>query len=130
MKALKKVSDCLNKALLAGVVYAALPPREITIAPPEGWEKLGQITLPGIISTLIKLILIVAALIAFIFLVVGGIKWITSGGDKETTAKAQSTITAALIGLVIVFAAWAIIRLLEVFFGFEILTSLKIPQVP
>lgn len=128
MKALKKVSVYLNTAVLAGAVYAQQ--RDISLQPPAGWERLAQITLPGIVSTIIKLILVVAALIAFIFLVVGGIKWITSGGDKEQTAKAQGTITAALVGLVIVFAAWAIIKLLEAFFGFEILTTLKIPQVP
>lgn len=125
---LKKVSDYLNTALLAGVVYAQQ--RDISLQPPTGWEKLANITLPGIVSTIIKLILVVAALIAFFFLVVGGIKWITSGGDKEQTAKAQGTITAALVGLVIVFAAWAIIRLIEAFFGIEILTKLTIPQVP
>jgi len=67
-------------------------------------------------------------LVAFGFLIFGGIKWISSGGDKEQTAKAQSTITAALIGLVIVFAAWAIIKLIETFFGISILT-LTIPSV-
>lgn len=129
MTSLRKISDYLNNAILASVVYAQST-RDINLQPPSGWEKLANITLPGIVSTVIKLILVVAALIAFIFLVIGGIKWITSGGDKEQTAKAQGTITAALIGLVIVFAAWAIIRLLEAFFGIEILTKLTIPQVP
>jgi len=128
MKTLTKVFDYLNTAILAGVVYAQQ--RDINLQPPAGWEKLATITLPGIVSTIIKLILVIAALIAFFFLVYGGIKWIISSGDKEQTAKAQGTITAALIGLVIVFAAWAIIRLLEAFFGFEILTKLTIPQVP
>jgi len=129
MTSLRKISNCLSNAILAGVVYAQST-RDINLQPPSGWEKLANITLPGIVSTVIKLILVVAALIAFIFLVIGGIKWITSGGDKEQTAKAQGTLTAALIGLVIVFAAWAIIKLLEAFFGIEILTRLTIPQVP
>lgn len=126
IKFFKKVPDYLNQFLLVGVVFAQ---EEIPVEPPAGWERLGEITLPQIVSTLIKLILVVAALIAFIFLVWGGIKWITSGGDKEGTAKAQSTITAALVGLVIVFASWAIIRLLEVFFGFQILSALRIPRI-
>jgi len=61
-------------------------------------------------------------------LIIGGIKWVTSGGDKEKTAGAQQTLTAALVGLVIVFASWAIIKLIETFFGIEILT-LAIPSV-
>lgn len=92
------------------------------------FQKLGDITIPALISAFIKFALIIAALIAFAFLIFGGVKWIMSGGDKEQTAKAQGTITAALIGLVIVFAAWAIIRLIEVFFGVTILT-LEIPSV-
>lgn len=119
---MRKIFD---KLALAGVVYA----QNIPLNPPGGFENLASITLPGIVSTLIKLILVVAALIAFFYLVWGGIKWITSGGDKEQTAKAQGTITAALVGLVIVFAAWAIIKLLEQFFGITILTRLDIPQI-
>jgi len=108
---------------------AVLAAEQINLKPqgPE-FGRLGEITIPAIVSALIKFTLVIAAFVAFIFLIVGGIKWITSGGDKEQTAKAQSTITAALIGLVIVFAAWAIIRLIEVFFGVSILT-LTIPSV-
>lgn len=124
---MRKLLNKLNYAALAGVVYAQ---QTINIEPPAGWGNLSKITIPGIISTLIKLILVVAAIIAFVFLVIGGIKWITSGGDKEGTQKAQGTITAALVGLVIVFAAWAIIRLLEVFFGFQILSTLTIQPIP
>jgi len=107
----------------------ALAAEQINLKPqgPE-FGRLGDITIPAIVSALIKFTLVIAALIAFAFLIFGGIKWITSGGDKEATAKAQSTITAALIGLVIVFAAWAIIKLIEVFFGVSILT-LTIPSV-
>jgi len=123
---MRKLLNKLNFAALAGVVYAQ---QNIPLNPPGGFENLARISVPGIITTVIKLVLVVAALIAFFFLVFGGIKWITSGGDKEGTAKAQGTITAALVGLVIVFAAWAIIKLLEVFFNIQILQSLNIPQV-
>lgn len=123
---MRKILKSFDKLALAGVVYA----QNIPLDPPAGFGNLADITLPGIISTAIKLVLVVAALIAFFYLVWGGIKWITSGGDKEQTAKAQGTITAALVGLVIVFAAWAIIKLLEQFFGIEILSKLNIPQIP
>lgn len=123
---MKKVIKYLSNVVLAGVVYA----QDIPIAPPAGWETLANITAGNIVSTIIKLILIVAAVIAFIFLVMGGVKWITSGGDKEGTQAAQKTLTAALIGLLIVFAAWAIMQLLERFFGIQILTKLDIPGIP
>jgi hypothetical protein len=107
----------------------ALEERKIDIRPKgKAFGPLGEITIPALVSAGVMLILIIAALIAFVFLVVGGIRWVTSGGDKEKTAKAQQTLTAALVGLVIVFAAWAIIRLIETFFGIQILT-LEIPTV-
>lgn len=108
---------------------ALLAAEQINIKPtgPE-FGRLADITIPTIISAVVRLSLVIAALIAFAFLIFGGIKWIMSGGDKEQTGKAQGTITAALIGLVIVFAAWAIIRLIEVFFGVTILT-LTVPVI-
>ncbi|HUS60257.1 MAG TPA: hypothetical protein VMX76_02630 [Nevskiaceae bacterium] len=123
---MKKITNYLNKLLLVGVVHA----QEINIEPPAGWGNLANITVPNVVATIIKLILIVAAIIAFVFLVFGGIKWITSGGDKEGTQAAQKTLTAALIGLLIVFAAWAIMTLLNTFFNIDILGNLEVPSIP
>jgi len=91
------------------------------------FAKLGTLTIGSIVAAAIKLILIVASLVFFFILVVGGIKWIVSGGDKAQTEGARNQITAALVGLVIVFAAWAIINLIKVFFGVDIL-SLTLPS--
>jgi TRAP-type C4-dicarboxylate transport system permease small subunit len=124
---MKKLIEKLSQATLMGMVYAQ---DQIELQPPTGFENLAKISLPGLISTGIKLVLVVAALISFIFLVYGGIRWITSQGDKERMTAAQSTITAALVGLIVVFAAWAIMKLLEAFFGITILSELKIPEVP
>jgi len=93
----------------------------IQLAPQSAsFTALTTPTVPSIISAAITWILVLSALVAFLFLILGGIKWITSGGDKESTAKAQGTITAALIGLAVVFSAWAILKLLEYFFGVTI----------
>lgn len=81
----------------------------------SGW------TLASIISWAIGAILAVAGLIFFFMLLIGGIQWLTSGGDKGGTEAARGRITAALIGLIIVFAAWAIVTLLEGIFGWNLL---------
>jgi TRAP-type C4-dicarboxylate transport system permease small subunit len=94
--------------------------------PGTTFGNLGNITAPNIISAFITLVLIIAALVFFFMLVWGGIKYITSAGDKAQTESARNQITAALIGLVIVFAAWAIINLINVFFGINIF-SLNFP---
>jgi len=114
------------KNLLPAVAFAAA--EDIDISPKGSFIGLGTLTIPNIVSGAIQLILVLAALIAFIFLIVGGIRWITAGGDKEKTAGAQKTLTSALVGLVIVFAAWAIMSLIGKFFGIEIF-KLTIPVV-
>jgi hypothetical protein len=127
---LKKITKIAVSLLpLLGLVFVApvLAAETINLAPPTGWEGLN-FTIPSLVSGLVKLILVIAALVAFFFLIIGGIKWITSQGDKANTEAARNTITAALIGLLIVFGAWAIIRLIETFFGITIL-QLEIPSI-
>ena len=101
---------------------------QINLLPPSGsgFENLTAISFARLISAAIQLVLILAAIIFFFILVTGGIKWITSGGDKGKTEGARSQITAALVGLVIVFAAWAIIQLIEIFFDVDILGGLNV----
>lgn len=91
------------------------------------FSGLNAITIENLVSALIIIVLVIAALVFLFMLILGGIRYITSGGDKGQTESARSQITAALIGLVIVFAAWAIINLISAFFGINIL-SLNIPN--
>lgn len=104
----------------------------VNIVPPvnSGFTNLTLITFAGIVRGLIGIVLVLAAIIFFFILVIGGIRWITSGGDKAQTEAARNQITAALIGLVIVFAAWAIIQLIQVFFGVNIIGGLNIISAP
>jgi len=100
----------------------------IGIDPGEGFETIADITVGSILSGAIQLVLIVAALVFFFLLIVGGIRWMTAGGDKEKAGAARGQLTSALIGLAIVFAAWAIIRLIEVLFGVSIISGFEIPS--
>ena len=104
---------------LFSTVFAQV--EDINIVPGGQWTNLGTVTFASIVSAIVIFILIVAALVFFFMLVIGGIRYITSGGDKSATESARGQITAALIGLVIVFAAWAIINLINIFFGINIL---------
>ena len=106
---------------------AVLANEQIELRPPGKFAALGELSIGGIVSGLIRLILVIASLVFFFILVVGGITWIASGGDKAKTEEARNRITAALVGLVIVFAAWAIVQLINVFFGIDIF-SLTIPS--
>lgn len=113
--------------MLSLINLAVLAAEEINIKPGGDFAALGDLTVGGIVSGFVRLILVVAALVFFFILVIGGIRWIVSGGDKAQTETARNQITAALVGLVIVFAAWAIVQLINVFFGVNIF-SLTLPS--
>lgn len=90
---------------------------------------LADVTIYQIIQWAVTVIIIVAGIIFFFMLILGGIRWMLSGGDKANTESARNQITAALIGLIIVFAAWAIIQLLQSLFGITIFGNLTIPTI-
>jgi len=84
----------------------------------------------NVVRGIIQFILVAAFVAAFVFLLIGGIRWILAGGDEKAVAGARGTITAALIGLVIVLVAYAIIRLVEIFFNVNIITGgITIPNI-
>lgn len=92
--------------------------------------KTGEEFLGSFISALIQIILIVGVIVALFLLLIGGIQWMTAGGDKQATESARGRITAALIGLVLLFAAWAVIMLVEEFLGITILGGpISLPKV-
>ncbi|OGM15800.1 hypothetical protein A2V56_01030 [Candidatus Woesebacteria bacterium RBG_19FT_COMBO_42_9] len=74
------------------------------------------------VPMLISLVLIIGVVIFTFVLVLGAISWISSGGDKAQVESARGKVTTAIIGLVLLFSAWAIINLIELFFGINILT--------
>lgn len=106
------------------VAYAA----ETIKLTPEGFGKeLAPITISGIVSGAISLAMLVVALVFFFILILGGLKWVMSGGDQKNVEAARSQITNALIGLAIVFAAFAIMKLIETIFGISLLSGITVP---
>ncbi len=81
-----------------------------------------------VVGRVITAAFVLATLIALVFLVYGGVKWITSGGDKAAVEGARNTIVAAVVGLVIVFLAYFILSIILGLFGLN-LGSLTIPQI-
>ncbi|MBT4124107.1 MAG: hypothetical protein HN981_02680 [Candidatus Pacebacteria bacterium] len=72
----------------------------------------------GMINGLLSFVMVIAALLVFMYLIWGGIEWITSGGDKGKTESARNKITSAIIGLVVVAASYAVLTLALNFLGF------------
>lgn len=83
-------------------------------------QEAAGIDIVDLIPSAVNAIFVVAVVIFFFMLVIGGIRWISSGGDKTQTESAKNQITASIIGLVLVLSAYAIVNLIGLFFGFDV----------
>ena len=77
------------------------------------------------LSNLITTITVVASLAFVIYFTLGGLEWITAGGDKAKVASAQTQMTQAAIGLIAVVASFAIVGLVGAVLGIDILNPFK-----
>lgn len=64
--------------------------------------------LGSVITTLLGIMLILGGFFLLVYLLLGGLEWIMSGGDKEKLHKAQQKLTHAVVGMVILFSAWTL----------------------
>ena len=101
--------------------------QKIEIKPSGFGGETTRMTIGGIVSVAISLVMLVGALVFFFMLILGGLKWVMAGGDEKAVATARTQITNALIGLAIVFAAFAIMKLIETVFGISLLSGMSIP---
>ena len=75
----------------------------------------------GLFARILRYAYAFAAIALFIMLLVGGFKYITSGGDPKAAESAKKTITAAIAGLVLVGTSILILRLISQFTGADVL---------
>lgn len=64
----------------------------------------------GVFKQVTNTILYIVGVIAVIMLIIGGIKYVVSGGDAKKVTDAKNTVLYAIIGLVICFLAFAIVN--------------------
>ena len=87
-------------------VYASNQQAIPVDAPPT--VDIGIKSLPDLFNFLINLVMGIGVALAVIFLVIGGIQYITSKGDQKAAETARQTLTNAVIGFIIVIGAFAI----------------------
>ena len=64
----------------------------------------------GIFKRITNTMLYIIGIIAVVMLIIGGIRYVTSGGDAKKVTDAKNTVLYAIIGLVISFLAYAIVN--------------------
>ncbi|MCL5970204.1 MAG: pilin [Patescibacteria group bacterium] len=137
-KALSSIAGSVSLLLFSSTVAfaasAAPVASEVPVNPcPSGSQfdilcKFGPDKFGPFVGNVVLLLFVIAVLIALGFLIWGGIKWITSGGDKSGVESARNHIVAAIVGLVIVFLAFFIVNIVAGFFIKDFsFTNLKLP---
>ena len=64
----------------------------------------------GVFKRITNTILYIVGIVAVIMLIIGGIRYVTSGGDAKKVTDAKNTVLYAIIGLIISLLAYAIVN--------------------
>ena len=70
-------------------------------------------SISGFILKIINIALGVAGLVAVLFLIIGGFRYINSAGNEETAEQAKKIITNAIIGIVVIILSFVIVRVIS-----------------
>ena len=80
---------------------------------------LGTQEVRDVATNVIQTLLGVLGILALVIILVGGFRWMTAMGNEDQVASAKKTIAAGVIGLIIIFFAYAIVA-----FVFNVTTNL------
>lgn len=86
--------------------------------PPGFGSGTGDVSsLGGILTSVMDYVFVIAGLLLLFMIIASGYTLLTSAGNPEAMTKGKSRLTAALIGFIIVFAAFWIFQIIEVLLG-------------
>jgi len=64
----------------------------------------------GIFQTITNVLLFIIGAISVIMLIIGGIRYVVSGGDQAAVTSAKNTILYAIVGIVVAILAYALVN--------------------
>jgi hypothetical protein len=79
--------------------------------------------IPIVFENIVRAALIFAGIVALFFIIISGIKLLTSGGDPKAVDAAKKTLTYAIIGLVIILGSFFIISVIGYITGVECINT-------
>lgn len=88
----------------------------------------GVATIKGfecLFQNILQIVVGAAGLAFFAMFIVGGFKYLTSGGDSKKAAAASSTLTMAVIGVIGVIVSWLVLLFIKNFTGIDV-TQFKV----
>jgi len=95
-------------AYLAPLALASQAHAQVSIDFPTNFAGFSSQDLKVTIQNIIRIIVGFLGIITIIIILAGGFKWMTSGGNEDKIGEAKKLISAGVVGLVVVLAAYAI----------------------
>lgn len=86
-----------------------------------GQGSQAENSIASILATVIRFLTVYGGIAMLLYLLIGGIRWISSGGDKAKLEEASAQITQAITGMIILAATIAITTLIGNALGLDIL---------
>ncbi|MBI2355934.1 MAG: hypothetical protein HYV13_01855 [Candidatus Doudnabacteria bacterium] len=80
---------------------------------PTGTNLPGDTKLSEFILRIINIALAIAGLVAVLFLIIGGFRYITAAGNEEAGESAKKIITNSIIGIVVIILSFVIVRVIS-----------------
>lgn len=109
-----KVANVISIFFMLALVALPLLTHGQFLPPDGGGIGVAEdVTITGFLIRIIQILLAIAGLIAVLFLIVGGFRYITAGGNEETTEAAKKTITNSIIGIVVIILSFVIVRVIS-----------------
>lgn len=71
----------------------------------------------GLFLTITNILLFIIGAVSVVMIVIGGIRYVVSGGDQGAITSAKNTILYAIIGIVVTIGAYAIVNFVGTQFG-------------
>lgn len=81
-----------------------------------------------VFKNIVSVAVVLAGLAIFVMLIAGGFKYLTSGGDPKSQEQAKNTLTYAILGLVLIIAAYLILNFIATFTGATGILNFTIPR--
>lgn len=131
---MRKTIQLITGILTQVVLLLSIKPVFAAELCPPGFESLCQFRLDrgggaNLVGNILSFLLVIAIVLSLIYLVFGGIKYITSGGDKGKVDAAKSHLTAAIVGLIISLMAFFIVNIITYVVTGKGLGGLTIPTL-
>jgi len=113
---MRKIENILQKFFKGGM-FITIGGYTVNFPFPNKWA--GMKTFFSDVQGIIDLLVILSSVVAIVMIIISGYTLITSTGNPDKIKQGQDTLTAALIGLVIVWVAGLIIKSILTILGVQ-----------